>query len=193
MQAKIPPKLAKRYPLTNFHEASGLKSVKLGQVLAHMDSKQIAQDTARTLQNYLTYQAVREIISQLSETNPPQAIWLSQYSSGKLNDGEAYLESLMLEHKDLVIRVLTVREQIADRVLEFIPAMVQANIERSNVEHRRQLLERLTRSQDEASPENSNENLNAENSQPGESVEEISEISNTDPSTSESGDSAPQD
>jgi O-methyltransferase involved in polyketide biosynthesis len=155
-----------------------------------MDSKQIAQDTARTLQNYLTYQAVREIISQLSETNPPQAIWLSQYSSGKLNDGEAYLESLMLEHKDLVIRVLTVREQIAERVLEFMPAMVHANIERSNVEHRRQLLERLTRSQDEATPENLSENLNEEDRQLGESV---GEIPNTDPSTSESGDSPPQD
>ncbi|MDB9313616.1 chaperonin family protein RbcX [Spirulina sp. CS-785/01] len=112
-----------------------------------MDAKQIARETARTLQSYLTYQAVRVIIEQLSETNPPQSIWLSNYSAGKLNDGEAYLENLMLEHKDLVVRILTVREDIAEQVLDFVPEMVRSNIQQSNIAHRRQLLERLTRLQ----------------------------------------------
>ncbi|NEO26819.1 MAG: RbcX chaperonin protein [Kamptonema sp. SIO4C4] len=117
-----------------------------------MDTKTIARDTARTLQSYLTYQAVRVIIQQLSETNPPKSIWLSNYSAGKLNDGEAYLEHLMLEHKDLVVRILTVREEIAEQVLDFVPEMVRSNIQQSNIEHRRQLLERLTRSQSSDSP-----------------------------------------
>lgn len=108
----------------------------------------IAQDTAKVLQNYLTYQAVRTIIDQLSETNPPMAIWLTQYSSqNKVQDGEAYLESLMLEHKDLVLRILTVREDIAQEVLDKIPELVRTGIVKSNLNRRRQVLERLTQSQ----------------------------------------------
>ena len=44
-----------------------------------MQTKQVAQATAKVLQSYLTYQAVRTIQSELSETNPPQAIWLGQW------------------------------------------------------------------------------------------------------------------
>ncbi|WP_017305981.1 RuBisCO chaperone RbcX [Spirulina subsalsa] len=112
-----------------------------------MNPKQIAKDTAKVLQSYLTYQAVRTIVDQLSETNPTQALWLGQYSAGKMQDGEIYLEGLMLEHKDLVLRILTVRETIAEAVLEFLPEMVQIGIQQSNAEYRRQVLERLTRSQ----------------------------------------------
>lgn len=107
--------------------------------------KQVAKETAKVLQSYLTYQAVRTIINQLSETNPPQAIWLNQYSDkAKIQDGESYLEGLMSENKELMLRILTVREDLAQQVLEFLPEMVQTNISQSNVEHRRSLLERLT-------------------------------------------------
>lgn len=109
-----------------------------------MNSKQVAKDTARALQNYLTYQAVKTIVQQLSETNPPEAIWLSQYSASKLEDAEAYIQGLMMERKDLVLRILTVREHIAEVVLDFLPEMVKTGINQSNMEHRRQLLERLT-------------------------------------------------
>jgi hypothetical protein len=113
-----------------------------------MYPKQVAQDTAKLLQSYLTYQAVRTIINQLSETNPSLAIWLSQYSSGnKIQDGEAYLDGLMLEHKDLVLRILTVRQHLAEQVLDFLPSMVRNGIEESNLSHRRQLLERLTKTE----------------------------------------------
>jgi O-methyltransferase involved in polyketide biosynthesis len=108
--------------------------------------KQVAKETAKVLQSYLTYQAVKTIINQLSETNPPQAIWLNQYSDkAKIQDGESYLEGLMSENKELMLRILTVREDLAQQVLEFLPEMVQTNISQSNVEHRRSLLERLTR------------------------------------------------
>lgn len=121
-----------------------------------MNSKQVAQATAKVLQSYLTYQAVLTIIDQLSETNPTQAIWLRQYSSGnKVQDGELYLEGLMLERKDLVLRILTVREHLAEAVLEFLPEMVRTNIQQSNIQHRRQLLERLTQTQDSSSTANS--------------------------------------
>lgn len=117
-----------------------------------MYPKKVANDTAKVLQSYLTYQAVRTIIDQLSETNPSLAIWLSQYSSGnRVQDGEAYLQGLLQENKELMLRVLTVRAHLAEAVLEFLPSMVMANIEKSNVDCRRQLLERLTQTSDSAS------------------------------------------
>jgi hypothetical protein len=113
-----------------------------------MNPKQIATDTAKVLQSYLTYQAVRTIINQLSETNPSQAIWLSHYSDkAKIQDGEAYLEGLMSENKELLLRILIVRQEIAEQVLDFLPEMVLTNISQANIEHRRQLLERLTQTQ----------------------------------------------
>lgn len=112
-----------------------------------MYPKQVAAETAKVLQSYLTYQAVKTIIAQLSETNPPMAIWLTEYSSGnKIQDGEAYIEGLMLDHKDLVMRILEVRKYLAEQVLDFLPDMVRQNLEQSGLDNRRQLLERLTQS-----------------------------------------------
>ena len=118
-----------------------------------MYPKKVARDTAKTLQNYLTYQAVKVIVEQLGETNPGEAIWLSQYSSGKLQDGEAYIEGLMQHRKELVLRILVVREELAEAVADFLPQMLRSGIRESNTAHRRQLLERLTQSPDIASTE----------------------------------------
>ncbi len=113
-----------------------------------MDTKQVAKDTAKVLQSYLTYQAVQTVIKQLSETNPPLGIWLRQFSStNKIQDGEAYLQELMGEKKDLVLRILTVREHLAEAVLDYVPEMVQTGIVQANIEHRRQMLERMTQTQ----------------------------------------------
>jgi hypothetical protein len=112
-----------------------------------MQQQQVAKATAKVLQSYLTYQAVRTILNELSETNPSQAIWLSQYtSSHTIQDGEAYLDGLMAENKELVLRILTVREYLAEQVLDFLPEMVRSGISQANIEHRRHLLERLTQS-----------------------------------------------
>lgn len=110
--------------------------------------KQIAKDTAKVLQSYLTFQAVKIIINQLTETNPRQAIWLTNYSDRtSVQDSEKYLNNLLGENKELVLRILTVREDLAEQVLEFLPEMVKTNIIQSNIEHRRHLLERLTQTQ----------------------------------------------
>lgn len=111
-----------------------------------MDIKQVAKDTARVMASYLTYQAVRTIINQLSETNPPLAIWLSNFSSsGKIQDGEVYLKDLLEVNQELAFRVMTVRDYLAEEVTEFLPEMVCTEIKQGNIEHRRQHLERLTR------------------------------------------------
>ena len=114
-----------------------------------MQPKNVAKDTAKVVQNYLTYQAVKLIIEQLTETNPGEAIWLREYSSGgKLQDGENYIEELMseLQGKQLVMRILAVRDDLAEQVLEYLPEMVSTSIKQANLGHRRRLLERLTRS-----------------------------------------------
>jgi hypothetical protein len=128
-----------------------------------MTYKQVVKDTARVLQSYLTYQAVKIIIDQLTETNPGQAIWLRNFSDRtKVQDSDNYLRELTLENKELVLRILTVRQDIAKQILEFLPEMVETNIEQSNMEHRRHLLERLTQS---SSIVSSTDDLNLESNQ----------------------------
>jgi hypothetical protein len=133
-----------------------------------MAYKQVVKDTAKVLQSYLTYQAVRIIIEQLSETNPGQAIWLSDYSDRqKVQDSDTYISDLMKENKELVLRILTVRQDLAEQVLEFLPEMVKTNIDQSNMEHRRHLLERLTQTQSSSliSSPGDEENLEIESNQ----------------------------
>lgn len=110
-----------------------------------MNLKQIAKDTAKVLTSYLTYQAVRVVVSQLSETHPPLAIWLNSFSStGKIQDGEAYIQELLQEKPDLAMRIMTVRQHLAEEVADFLPEMTRTAIQQANTEHRRQHLERIT-------------------------------------------------
>lgn len=110
-----------------------------------MQIKHVAQATVKMLQSYLTYQAILRIQSELRETNPSQAIWLNQYvASHNIQDGEAFLTELLNENKELVLRILTVREDIAESVVDFLPGMTRSSIGESNMLHRRHLLERLT-------------------------------------------------
>nr|ABB77545.1 chaperonin-like protein [Nostoc sp. SAG 41.87]AGG34746.1 chaperonin-like protein [Nostoc sp. 'Peltigera britannica cyanobiont']AGG34824.1 chaperonin-like protein [Nostoc sp. 'Peltigera fuscopraetextata cyanobiont']AGG34848.1 chaperonin-like protein [Nostoc sp. 'Peltigera praetextata cyanobiont']AGG34856.1 chaperonin-like protein [Nostoc sp. 'Peltigera sp. A cyanobiont']AGG34930.1 chaperonin-like protein [Nostoc sp. 'Peltigera kristinssoni cyanobiont']AGG34978.1 chaperonin-like protein [Nos len=110
-----------------------------------MNLKQIAKDTAKTLQSYLTYQALRTVLAQLGETNPPLELWLHNFSSGKIQNGESYIEQLLREKPDLALRIMTVREHIAEEITEFLPEMVRTGIQQANMEQRRQHLERITR------------------------------------------------
>lgn len=118
-----------------------------------MDLKQIAKDTAKTLSSYLTYQAVRTVLAQIGETNPPLALWLHRFSATeKIQDGEAYLKSLFQEKPELALRVMTVREHIAQEVVDFLPEMILTGIQQANMEHRKQHLERITHLETKASP-----------------------------------------
>ncbi|MEH2217514.1 MAG: chaperonin family protein RbcX [Nostoc sp.] len=109
-----------------------------------MNLKQIAKDTAKTLQSYLTYQALRTVLAQLGETNPPLELWLHNFSAGKIQNGESYIEQLLREKPDLALRIMTVREHIAEEIAEFLPEMVRTGIQQANMEQRRQHLERIT-------------------------------------------------
>ncbi|MBE9180645.1 chaperonin family protein RbcX [Oculatella sp. LEGE 06141] len=110
-----------------------------------MDLKKIAKDTANTLVSYLTYQAVRVVLGQLSETDPPKAFWLNRFSStGKIQNGEAYIQELLRENQELAFRIMTVRAHLAEEVTDFLPEMVRTGIQQANMEYRRQYLERIT-------------------------------------------------
>lgn len=111
-----------------------------------MDLKQIAKDTAKTLSSYLTYQAMRTVLAQISETNPPLAFWLHRFSSQEVvQDGEAYIHKLFQEKPDLALRIMVVREHIAQEIVDFLPEMILMDIQQANMEHRRQHLERMTK------------------------------------------------
>ncbi len=110
-----------------------------------MDLKQIAKETAKVLTSYLTYQALKLVLAQVTETNPPLAIWLTEFSAThSIQDGDAYLEALLQVESETALRIMTVRQHLADEITEFLPEMVQANIQKSNMIHRRQHLEKLS-------------------------------------------------
>lgn len=116
-----------------------------------MDLKQSAKESAKVLSSYLTFQAVKTVLDQLKETNPARAYWLNAFSTKEaLQDGEAYLSALLEESADLAIRVMTVRQHIAEGICEFLPEMVVTSIQQANMEHRRQHLERITQLGDAA-------------------------------------------
>lgn len=110
-----------------------------------MDLKRIAKDTTQVLSSYLTYQAVRTVLSQLLETNRPVFHQFNEFASReKLQDGEAFITELLKEYPELGLRVMTVRSHIAEEVAEFLPEMLTSNIQQSNIEHRKKQLEKMT-------------------------------------------------
>ncbi|NET10018.1 MAG: hypothetical protein F6K09_06155 [Merismopedia sp. SIO2A8] len=110
-----------------------------------MDLKRIANDTAKTVVSYLTYQSVRTVVAQLRETNPPLSIWFQSFSARtSIQDGEVYLKALMQENPDLALRVMTVRAHFAEEVADYMPEMIRAGVQQANMVHRRDYLERIT-------------------------------------------------
>jgi len=119
-----------------------------------MDIKQVAKRTVKTVISYLTYEAVKTVFAQLDETDPPRAYWLHQFSSReKIQNGEAYLEALFQESPDLAFRILTVREALAQEIVEFLPEMILTGIQQSNMNQRRQQLERMTQMELKSAPQ----------------------------------------
>lgn len=129
-----------------------------------MNLKSVAKETAKVLSSYLTYQALKTVVNQLRETNPPLSIWLQGFSpSGKLQDGELYLEELLNANAELAFRIMTVRQHLAEEIAEYLPEMVQTGIQQANIDHRRRHLERITQMGSSSSAPES-EQLNSDSS-----------------------------
>lgn len=129
-----------------------------------MDLKQVAKDTAKVLSSYLTYQALKTILAQLGETDPPKALWLHSFSSrNSIQDGDAYLQALLQERQELAFRIMAVRQHMAEEVAEFLPEMVRTRIQQSNMEHQRQHLERITQFTTSEPPAHPEQQTDSEN------------------------------
>jgi RbcX protein len=110
-----------------------------------MDRKQVAKATTKVISSYLTYQAVQTVVAQLTETNPPLALWLRSFSGRSIvQDGEVYLLTLLAENQELAFRVMTVREHIVEEIMDDLPEMVFHDIKHKNSQHRKQQLEKLS-------------------------------------------------
>ncbi len=109
-----------------------------------MDLKQVAKATAKTLVSYITYEAMRVVVDQLGENNPPLSMWLTRFStSSKLQDGRAYIQELLSVNQELAFRIMTVRQHIADEIADFLPEMARTSIQEENMKLRCQHLERI--------------------------------------------------
>jgi RbcX protein len=110
-----------------------------------MDLKQVAKNTAKVISSYLTYQAMQIVLDQLTENNPPLAQWLSSFSSRKVvQDGDLYLQALLIENQELAFRIMTVREHLVEEIMDDLPEMMCHEIKHKNSQHRRQQLEKLS-------------------------------------------------
>lgn len=107
-----------------------------------MDLPAIAQATAKMLSSYFTYQAIRVIDEQLRESNPRLSRWFNHFSGQRsIHDGDAYLSELFTENPRLAMRVMTVRQHLAEQILDGLPEQVRADVGESNLAHQRRYIE----------------------------------------------------
>ncbi|CAH8286166.1 unnamed protein product [Eruca vesicaria subsp. sativa] len=67
-------------------------------------------DVKTQLVNYFTYKAVRTVLHQLYEMNPPQYTWFDNYVvSNRPTDGKRFLRNLGKESQELAERVMITR------------------------------------------------------------------------------------
>ncbi|PLS67681.1 MAG: RbcX chaperonin protein [Cyanobacteria bacterium M5B4] len=119
-----------------------------------MDIKGVAKATTKTLISYLTYEAMRIVAMQLDQTNPPLAHWLRGFSStGKLQDGDTYLQEMLQSKQEVAFRLMTVRQHLAQEISEFLPEMLRSEMEQSNTKLRCAHLDRLVNTTADNVPE----------------------------------------
>jgi len=109
-----------------------------------MDIKRSTKSTAKMLINFLTFEAVKTIAEQLEETDKLKALWFNQFSTReRLQNGELYIKDLFEVHQEMAFRVMTVREHLANEILDFLPEMTRTGIQQSNMQLRRRHFERI--------------------------------------------------
>ncbi len=68
------------------------------------------EDVKTQMLNYFTYKAVRTVLQQLYEMNPPQYTWFYNFvASNKPADGKRFIRSLGKEQQQLAERVMVTR------------------------------------------------------------------------------------
>ncbi|KAI5673628.1 hypothetical protein M9H77_13992 [Catharanthus roseus] len=68
------------------------------------------EDVKSTILDFFTYKAVRTVLNQLYEMNPPQYRWFYDYiANNKPRDGKRFIRSLAKERNELAERVMITR------------------------------------------------------------------------------------
>ncbi|XP_074310571.1 chaperonin-like RbcX protein 2, chloroplastic [Silene latifolia] len=74
------------------------------------------EDVKTQMLNYFTYKAVRTVLNQLYEMNPPKYTWLYNFLvANKPGDGKLFLRKLGKEKQDLAERVMVTRLNLYGR------------------------------------------------------------------------------
>ncbi|XP_060216023.1 chaperonin-like RbcX protein 2, chloroplastic [Lycium barbarum] len=67
-------------------------------------------DIKTQILNYFTYKAVRTILNELNEMNPPQYQWFNDYvAANKPKDGKRFIRNLAKEKQELAEKVMVTR------------------------------------------------------------------------------------
>ncbi|XP_059315269.1 chaperonin-like RbcX protein 2, chloroplastic [Lycium ferocissimum] len=67
-------------------------------------------DIKTQILNYFTYKAVRTVLNELNEMNPPQYQWFNDYvAANKPKDGKRFIRNLAKEKQELAEKVMVTR------------------------------------------------------------------------------------
>ncbi|XP_022567901.1 chaperonin-like RbcX protein 2, chloroplastic isoform X2 [Brassica napus] len=78
-------------------------------------------DVKTQLINYFTYKAVRTVLHQLYEMNPPQYTWFYNYVvSNRPTEGKRFLRKLGKESQELAERVMITRLHLYGKWIKFV-------------------------------------------------------------------------
>ncbi|XP_022968239.1 chaperonin-like RbcX protein 2, chloroplastic [Cucurbita maxima] len=99
-------------------------------------------DVKMQILNYFTYKAVRTVMNQLYEMNPPTYRWLYDFVlSNKPSDGKHFIRTLVKERQDLAERVMITRLHLYGKwVKKCNHAEIYQEISNENVELMRERL-----------------------------------------------------
>ncbi|XVF19278.1 hypothetical protein REPUB_Repub11eG0096400 [Reevesia pubescens] len=100
------------------------------------------EDVKTQMLNYFTYKAVRTVLNQLYEMNPPKYTWFYQFvATNKPSDGKRFLRILGKEKQDLAERVMITRLHLYGKwVKKCDHAQIYKDISDENLELMRERL-----------------------------------------------------
>ncbi|KAE8682946.1 Chaperonin-like RbcX protein isoform 2 [Hibiscus syriacus] len=113
-------------------------------------------DVRTQLLNYFTYKAVRTVLTQLYEMNPPKYTWFYQYvASNEPRDGKLFLRMLGKENQELAERVMITRLHLYGKWIKKCDhAQIYNEISEENLElMRERLMETVVWPSDDINPE----------------------------------------
>lgn len=113
-------------------------------------------DVKNEIINYLTYKAVRTVLNQLYEMNPPQYMWFYNFVADNVpNTGKRFLQKLAKEKQDLAERVMITRLHLYGKWIKACDhAAMYKEISDENLElMRERLIETIKWPADDADPD----------------------------------------